>query len=162
MNWNLSTGIWPPPKGKGKSTVVCAERRSSLSLESPVASAEMETGLLASRSQASFPRDDPRVVAALEAYLEALRGGRGWSRDEFLAQHFEISEVLGQCLSGLEFIQAAAVQLEHSRPFLAGDAAGASPSGLGLETTGSSARSVVAAWASSTRPSRSRSDVTSP
>jgi serine/threonine protein kinase/Flp pilus assembly protein TadD len=127
MNWNLSTGIWPPPKGKGKSTVVCVERASSLSLESPVASAEMETGLLASRSRASFPRDDPRVVAALEAYLEALRCGRGWSRDEFLAQHFEISEVLGQCLSGLEFIQAAAVQLEHSRPFLAGDPAGAIP-----------------------------------
>ena len=30
-----------------------------------------------------------------------------WSRTEFLAQHPEIAEALGECLSGLEFIQAA-------------------------------------------------------
>ena len=51
------------------------------------------------------------MIAALEAYLEALRAGHPWSRDEFLARHSEIAEALGQCLSGLEFIQTAVPQL---------------------------------------------------
>ena len=45
-------------------------------------------------SVGSFTRDDPRVITALEAYLEALRAGRPWSRDEFLARHAEIAERL--------------------------------------------------------------------
>ena len=60
-------------------------------------------------------RDDPRMVAALEAYLEALRVGRPWSRDEFLAQHAEIAEALGECVSVLEFIQTMGVEPEGSR-----------------------------------------------
>ncbi len=52
--------------------------------------------------------DDPRMVAALEVYLESLREGRPCSRDEYLAQHGGIAESLGECLSVLEFIQAAA------------------------------------------------------
>jgi serine/threonine protein kinase/Flp pilus assembly protein TadD len=55
------------------------------------------------------------MVVALESYLEALRGGRPMSRDEFLDQHSEISETLGECLSVLEFIQGAAVQVEGPR-----------------------------------------------
>jgi serine/threonine protein kinase len=55
------------------------------------------------------------MVAALEAYLEALREGRPWSRDEYLAQHAEIAEALGECLSVLEFIQTAAGQPGGSR-----------------------------------------------
>jgi serine/threonine protein kinase len=54
------------------------------------------------------------VIAALEEYLEALRSGRPWSREEFLAGHSEIAEALGECLSGLEFIQTASVELEGS------------------------------------------------
>jgi serine/threonine protein kinase len=87
----------------------------------------METGSFASCSQRSAAQDNPRVVAALESYLEALRNGRGWSREEFLAKHFEISEVLDQCLSGLEFIQAAAAQLEQSQLSSATDPADAIP-----------------------------------
>ena len=59
-------------------------------------------------------RDNTRMIAALETYMEALRAGRPWSRDEFLAQHAEIAEELGECLSALEFIQTAAVQLAGS------------------------------------------------
>ncbi len=58
--------------------------------------------------------DDSRVIAALEAYLEALRAGRPLSRGDFLARHAEIADALVQCLSGLEFIQTAAVQLVGS------------------------------------------------
>ena len=39
-----------------------------------------------SPSSGTSPRNDPRVIAALEAYLDALRAGRPWSREEFLAR----------------------------------------------------------------------------
>jgi serine/threonine protein kinase/tetratricopeptide (TPR) repeat protein len=70
-----------------------------------------------SRSSSTFeslPRDDSRVIVALEAYLEALRSGRPFSRDEFLDRHVEIANALDECLSGLEFIQTAAFQLGGS------------------------------------------------
>jgi serine/threonine protein kinase len=70
-------------------------------------------------SLSGFAQDDPRVIAALEAYLEALRAGHPWSRDEFLALHPEIAEALGQCLSGLEFIQNAVPQLADAQLSLA-------------------------------------------
>ena len=127
MNRNPTTGIWPAPHGKRKSKDVYIERASSDSFEGPVTPAEMETGVVAAHSDETVAQDDPRVVAALEAYLEALRGGRTWSRTEFLAQHCEIAEALDQCLSGLEFVHAAAVQLEQSHPVSAGELASAIP-----------------------------------
>jgi serine/threonine protein kinase/Flp pilus assembly protein TadD len=66
-------------------------------------------------SVGGFVRNDPRVIAALEAYLEALRAGHPWSREEFLARHTEIAEELGECISGLEFIQTVAPQLADAR-----------------------------------------------
>ena len=57
------------------------------------------------------------MIAALEAYLEALRSGHPCSRTEFLAQHTEIAEALGECLSGLEFIQEAGAQLGDAQAF---------------------------------------------
>jgi serine/threonine protein kinase len=57
---------------------------------------------------------DPRVTSALEEYLGAFEAGHPLSRNEFLAQHAEIADALDQCLSGLEIIQAAAVQLGAS------------------------------------------------
>ncbi|QEL13675.1 serine/threonine-protein kinase [Limnoglobus roseus] len=52
--------------------------------------------------------DDPRVVVALERYLEALEAGRAPDRDAFLREHSDIADVLEECLSGLEFLQHAA------------------------------------------------------
>jgi serine/threonine protein kinase len=54
------------------------------------------------------------MIAALEDYMEALRQGRPWPRDEFLARHAEIAEELEECLSGLDFIQTAGVSLGES------------------------------------------------
>jgi eukaryotic-like serine/threonine-protein kinase len=62
-------------------------------------------------------RDDLRVVAALEEYLDALSVGRPLPRDDFLTRHSEIADALGQCLSGLEFIHAAGAQLGCAHPF---------------------------------------------
>ena len=39
------------------------------------------------------------------------------SRSDFLAQHSEIADALRQCLSGLEFIHAAGMQLNGSQSF---------------------------------------------
>ena len=55
--------------------------------------------------------DDPRVIAALEGYLEDLRAGRHWSQDEFLARHADIADALRPCLKAVGFIQSAAAQL---------------------------------------------------
>ena len=61
------------------------------------------------------------MIAALESYLEALRGGTCPRRGhEFLAQHAEIAEALGQCLSGLEFIQRRPSSSRRSQLVTAG------------------------------------------
>ena len=71
--------------------------------------------LSAAMSQSGLTQDDPRVVAALEAYLEAIQAGHPCSRDEFLARHTDIADALDQCLSGLEFIQTAAPQVADAQ-----------------------------------------------
>jgi eukaryotic-like serine/threonine-protein kinase len=84
-------------------------------LASPGGSGEApRLGIAAESSVENLVGDDPRVIAALEAYLEAIRTGRPCPRDEFLARNASIADVLGECLSGLEFIQKAAVQFVAS------------------------------------------------
>jgi eukaryotic-like serine/threonine-protein kinase len=79
----------------------------------PPRPAHLEDGSAASLSATlgCFARNDPRVVAALDGYLEDLRAGRPWTKEEFLAQHADIADELGKCLSALEFVQGAAAQL---------------------------------------------------
>jgi eukaryotic-like serine/threonine-protein kinase len=76
---------------------------------------ERSSLLSLSRSLGGLVRDDPRVVCALEEYLEALSTGRLTSRSDFLAKHSEIADALHECLSGLEFIHAASMQLSGSQ-----------------------------------------------
>jgi eukaryotic-like serine/threonine-protein kinase len=78
-------------------------------------------------STAGLVPDDPRVIAALEAYLDAMRAGHPWSREQFLDRHTEIAEALGQCLSGLEFVQTAAATLGGPQSGAAGYPADAIP-----------------------------------
>ncbi len=84
-----------------------------------MAQTDSDTGSLVSLSLSigGIVRDDPRVVTALEEYLEALSAGRPLSRTDFLARYSEIADALDQCLSGLEFIHAAGPQLGVSQPF---------------------------------------------
>ena len=85
-------------------------------------SARAEKGSLQSLSLSlgANIRDDPQVVRALEEYLEALSAGQTISRSDFLAQHSEIADALRQCLSGLEFIHTAGIQLNDSQSFSGG------------------------------------------
>ena len=59
------------------------------------------------QAPSSASRQDPRVAAALEEYLEALSAGSPPSRAEFLQRHAVVADHLEQCLAGLEFIQNA-------------------------------------------------------
>ena len=79
-----------------------------------VSQAATRRGSALASSIEDFTDDDSRVIAALEAYLDALRAGEPCSREEFLFRNAEIADALGECLSGLEFIQTAAVQLVGS------------------------------------------------
>src|SRR5262245_42378888 len=58
--------------------------------------------------------EDPRVLRAVEEYLAAQQAGNQLDREAFLAQHANIAGPLAECLEGLEFIQAAAPQLNQS------------------------------------------------
>src|SRR5258708_4095459 len=59
----------------------------------------------------SSPINDRRVVAALEDYVELMRGGSPPTRAEFLALHHSIADILADPLAGLELAQAAAGDL---------------------------------------------------
>ena len=162
MNWDTTPDAELAPqgdgKGKGGSTAIGRESVRALGREQPFVTArpDAKSFLPLSQSLGTLARDDPRVIAALEAYLEAIRAGRPWSRAEFLAQHPEIAEALEQCLSGLEFIEEVAPQLAGSQPFVAANPAAVIPSQAQLGDYRFSARSAGGAWESFTRPSRSR------
>jgi serine/threonine protein kinase len=52
--------------------------------------------------------DDPRVVAALEEYLQVIEAGDKPNRPAFLARHAEVAEALAKCLDGMEALHVAA------------------------------------------------------
>src|SRR5262245_15776697 len=65
-------------------------------------------------SQEAAPRpEDPRILRAVEEYLAAQQAGDRLDRQAFLARHADIAGPLAECLEGLEFIQAAAPQLNQ-------------------------------------------------
>jgi serine/threonine protein kinase len=131
MNWKSHSGARGPLFGdENGNTKLAIRQQAGLStwgdaLELPPTEAKSLLSL--SISLGSFTRDDPRVISALEGYLEDLRAGRPRSRDEFLAQHAEIAEALSECLSGLEFIHAAAAQLGGPEEHWSADSSGALP-----------------------------------
>ena len=51
--------------------------------------------------------DDPRVLAALEEYMDALESGERPNRDAFLAKHPQIADVLEECLGGMDALRSA-------------------------------------------------------
>ncbi len=51
--------------------------------------------------------DDPRVIRALEEYLEAIESGERPNRHAFLARHGDIADALARCLDGMEALHVA-------------------------------------------------------
>jgi serine/threonine protein kinase len=67
--------------------------------------------------------DDPRVVQAVQEYMAAVESGRKPDRQQFVAGHPEIAEVLAECLEALDFVHAAAPRLDGSRATAAAEPA---------------------------------------
>jgi serine/threonine protein kinase len=107
---SADTPARPNGKSSGHASVPGSASESARRLAS-----SLQSSFSSFSSAGSSTQEDPRVIAALEAYLEALRAGHPWSRDEFLARHSDIAEALGNCLSGLEFIQTAVPQLADAQ-----------------------------------------------
>ena len=60
--------------------------------------------------------DDPRVIAALDAYVAALEAGRKPNRSAFLAAHSDVAGPLADCLDGLDLVHGAAARLDPPAP----------------------------------------------
>ena len=63
-------------------------------------------------SEASQADEDPRLAEAVEEYRAALRSGRRPDREALLARHPDLAEALAGCLDTLEFVDAAAEDLD--------------------------------------------------
>ncbi len=55
-------------------------------------------------SQGDDLPDDPRLLRAVQEYLDQLEGGHHPSRQEFLHRYADIAEPLSRCLDGLELV----------------------------------------------------------
>jgi serine/threonine protein kinase len=51
---------------------------------------------------AADPTDDPRVLAIAQEYLKALEAGQSPDRSIYLKRHPELSEVIAECLDGVD------------------------------------------------------------
>src|SRR4051794_36976973 len=108
MNANDGLGKGPAPNGSG-------EGRDGAHGRAGVRSSDRALDQSSPPSFGGLAQlEEPRVIAALEMYLESLRAGRPWSRSDFLARHSEISDALIECFSGLEFIEMAAAGFASS------------------------------------------------
>jgi serine/threonine protein kinase len=58
--------------------------------------------------------EDPRIAGVVRDYQAALEVGQRPDRDELLAQHPALADALAECLDALEFMHAAAPQLQPS------------------------------------------------
>src|SRR5262245_37709289 len=80
----------------------------------------------------TLPAEEPgdgRIAQALQEYEAALKSGRRPDRQAFLQQHPEAAERIADYLDGLDFLHAAAVQLDAPTPQAPSSAQSAS--GLG-------------------------------
>jgi hypothetical protein len=59
--------------------------------------------------------EDPRVIAAVEAYLAALETGHKPDRQAFLLEHADIAGVLAECLDALQFVHSVTPRLQARR-----------------------------------------------
>jgi serine/threonine protein kinase/WD40 repeat protein len=63
------------------------------------------------------PLEDPRVIAAVEEYLNALEAGGSPDRRQFLAGYPpDVAAALAECLDSLEMVQTAGVELHPPPP----------------------------------------------
>jgi serine/threonine protein kinase len=78
-------------------------------------------------AEADSSLDDPRLVRAVQEYLNAMEAGLRPSHEEFLARYPDLAESLGECLEALEFVHTVRPRLEDPTPPRASAAAPISP-----------------------------------
>jgi eukaryotic-like serine/threonine-protein kinase len=125
MTWESSPNAQPSLPGNGKGKQDRGSSAIGLEVIRPlphgntmrIARTEAHSLLALSQSLGFHAQNSPQVLAALEAYLEAIQRGQPCSRKEFLDQHPEIAGELSECLSGLEYVQAVAPIITGSQPF---------------------------------------------
>ena len=61
------------------------------------------------RERGDFP-DDPRLMQAVQEYLDQLEAGRRPDRSDFLRRFPDLAEPLAECLDGLELVHRAALK----------------------------------------------------
>ncbi|HEV2947653.1 MAG TPA: serine/threonine-protein kinase, partial [Gemmataceae bacterium] len=76
-----------------------------------VNSANVESGQLHLALGPETGLDDPRVLEAVQIYLEALEAGNPPDREQFLARFAEIAKPLAGCIATLELVHHAAPNL---------------------------------------------------
>ena len=54
--------------------------------------------------------DDPRLLQAVQEYLDQLEAGHRPNRQDLLRRHADIAEPLARCLDGLELVHKAAAK----------------------------------------------------
>jgi eukaryotic-like serine/threonine-protein kinase len=125
MTWGPSPNPVPLPPGNWQGKAERGSTSIGLNVVRPLGEGgttratrpDAHSLLVLTQSFGAHAQNDPRVLAALESYLEAIRAGHPCSRAEFLDQHPEIAGALSECLSGLEYVQAVAPILMGSQPF---------------------------------------------
>src|SRR5229473_6563015 len=60
------------------------------------------------------PKDESRIMQALQEYRTAREAGANPNRLEFLTRHADIASELSQCLEALDFVYEAAPKLQDS------------------------------------------------
>ena len=105
-----------------------------------------------------------RIVLELaEEFLERYRHGQRPSLKEYIDRHPELAGEIREVFPAMAMMENIALADESLDGEPTGGPGPSRPCGWSSSaTTGSSARSAVAAWGSSTRPSRSRSAGTWP
>jgi serine/threonine protein kinase len=58
--------------------------------------------------------DDPRLMRAVQEFLEQLEAGQRPNRNDFLRRYPDLAEPLARCIAGLELVHKAASQEKHS------------------------------------------------
>ena len=154
MNASSRSGVGSPPEGEGQAYPAGWVGSRPLGREGTLTASAGDSGAFGPAVPAD--RDDPRVVAALDAYLEALRGddaGRATNSWRSMPRSPRGWGSASQCstssrrrvTSPRERGGRTRSRMSRSRP------------GLGSAITTSSARSDGGAWAWCMRPSRSPS-----
>ena len=66
--------------------------------------------------------DDPRLLQAVQEYLDELEAGRRPNRQDLLRRYSDLAEPLARCLDGLELVHHAAVKEKSAAGIAAGPA----------------------------------------